>query len=145
MRKSYGARPPTSRPSPVSTRTDSSGGLAGHGPHCDDVRPEQDDRKHERGPEQRGPLSGAEPAHADAADDEGDEKDEPTGVRDDEPDVEPPRSRNAFVGPALLRGDPLGSDAHDDPARQRHGKQRAVADPQESRIAACQPEARGTG
>src|SRR6266576_3712717 len=109
-------------PRPVAMRKvcqTKSGRLAGHRPDGDDVGAQQHDREHERRPEQSRTLAGPEPANSDPADDQRDEEDQTAGIGKDEPDVEPGRSRNALCGPALLRGDPLGADPHQEPARQR--------------------------
>src|SRR3954451_19960776 len=135
-------------PRPVAMRKvcqTKSGRLAGHRPDGDDVGAQQDDRERERRAKQSRPPSRAQATHSDAAHDEGDEEDEPADVGEEEPDVEPPRSGNTLVVPALLRGDPLGTDTHHERARQRHHEQGPVAEAQESRVPSCQAEAGGAG
>src|SRR5262249_37609557 len=61
------------------------------------------------------------------------------------PDAEPGRSRNALRGPALLRGDPLRADSHQDPPWQGHCEQRPVAEPQEAGVPAREGQTAGAG
>src|SRR5262249_2505176 len=142
-RRSYAARSRTWPPSPGSIRTARSGRLAGHRPYGDDVDPEQDNGERERRPEQGAPLALAKPAHADAAHDQGDEKDETPGVGEDEPDTEPLRGWTARGGRPALGAYPPARGPHEAPAGRGAREQRPVAEPQESRVTARQGEAGG--
>ena len=64
-------------------------GLAGHRPGGDDVDRQQHDGEHEHRLQQPRALALAEPAHADAAEDERDQQDQPAEVGGDPADPEP--------------------------------------------------------
>ena len=80
------------------------GRLPGHRPHRDHVGGQEDDRERERQLEQTVPLPGPRPAHADPAEEERGEENEPAEIRGDRPDGEPGRVVDVLrqVGPALL-------------------------------------------
>src|SRR5688572_6980269 len=117
-------------------------GLAGHRPYGHEGCHEHDPRDHHGRFQEAGALAVAEPADADPAENQRDENEEGTGVRDDPPDAEPRGLVHSLreVFPGALRVQPLRADAHHDVPGQRDEQQRPVPEPEEAGVAARKRE-----